>query len=141
MKNPKPKDLFQEQLKDFTALLNGSKMAVVSAILLALFSLFAAYICSDKLGQAIPLVIGAVIQIVYTYKYLQLSGIKQKAYTQMSLQSSISKFKVYVSKRKRYEKLIKKRTHLNPRPRQTLRAPPLFRTIPLQHCEETKTEG
>jgi hypothetical protein len=106
MKNPKPKDLFQEQLKDFTALLNGSKMAVVSAILLTLFLLFAAYICGEKLGQAIPLVISAVIQIVYTIKYLQLSGIKQKAYTQMSLQSSISKFKAYVSKRKRYETLI-----------------------------------
>lgn len=103
---PKPKDIFQEQLRNFKALLNGSKMATVSAILLALFSLLAAYICRGKLEQAIPLVLGAVAQIVYTIKYLQLTGIKQKAYTQMSLQSSISKFKAYMSNRKRYETLV-----------------------------------
>jgi hypothetical protein len=100
------KDIFQDQLKNFKALLIGSKMAGVSAMLLALFSLIAAIICRGNLEQAIPLLLGAVAQIVYAIKYLQLTDIKQKSYTQTSLESSISKFKVYMTNRKRYETLV-----------------------------------
>ncbi|WP_340154800.1 hypothetical protein [uncultured Winogradskyella sp.] len=97
------KDIFQNQLKNFKALLAGSKMAKLSAILLAAFSLVTAFKFRSNLEQAIPLLIGAIIQIVYTIKYLQVSDIKQKSYTQMSLQSSVSKFKEYMSNRKKYE--------------------------------------
>ena len=99
-------DLFQNQLKNFRALLNGSKMAKVSAILLSVFSLVIAYKSRSDLGQAIPLFLGSVAQIVYIVKYLQLADIKQKSYTQKSLKSSVSKFKVYMSNRKKYEMFV-----------------------------------
>ena len=101
--NINQRDLFQEQLKNFKALLIGSKMAKLSAIFLAVFSLVAAFICRANLEQAIPLLLGAIMQIVYAIKYLQVTDIKQKSYTQMSLQNSIVKLKAYLLKREKYE--------------------------------------
>ena len=96
-------DIFQEQLKYFKALLVGAKMAKLSTIFLTTFSLVTAIKLRSNLEIAIPLLLGVVIQVVYTIKYLQLTGIKQKSYTQTSLQSSILKFKLYMSNRKKYE--------------------------------------
>jgi hypothetical protein len=99
-------DLFQNQLKNFKALLSGSKMATLSAVFLATFSLVTAYMTRSNLGQAIPLLLGSIVQIVYIFKYLQLDDIKQKSYTQKSLKSSVVKFKVYMSNRKKYEMFV-----------------------------------
>ena len=99
-------DLFQNQLKNFKALLSGSKMATLSAVFLATFSLVTAYMTRSSLGQAIPLLLGSVVQIVYIFKYLQLDDIKQKSYTQTSLKSSVAKFKIYISNRKKYEMFV-----------------------------------
>ena len=99
-------DLFQNQLKNFKALLSGSKMATLSAVFLATFSLVTAYMTRSNLGQAMPLLLGSIVQIVYIFKYLQLDDIKQKSYTQKSLKSSVVKFKVYMSNRKKYEMFV-----------------------------------
>jgi hypothetical protein len=99
-------DLFQNQLKNFKALLSGSKMATLSAVFLATFSLVTAYMTRSNLWQAIPLLFGSAVQIGYIFKYLQLDDIKQKSYTQKSLQSSVAKFKVYISNRKKYEMFV-----------------------------------
>ena len=60
----------------------------------------------SNLGQAMPLLLGSIVQIVYIFKYLQLDDIKQKSYTQKSLKSSVVKFKVYMSNRKKYEMFV-----------------------------------
>lgn len=96
-------DLFQDQLKNFKALLSGSKMAEVSSIILAVFSVGTAFISRNNLEQAIPLLLGALAQIIYTIKYLQTNNIKQKSYTQTSLNSGVLKFKQYILKREKYE--------------------------------------
>ena len=99
-------DLFQDQLKNFNALLNGSKTAKLSALLLAVFSVVMAYISRNDLSQTLPLLIGAFIQIVYAIKYLQLADIRQKSYTQTSLGTSVLKYKLYLSNRKKYEIVV-----------------------------------
>lgn len=108
MKNPKTntKDIFNEQLKNFKILLHGSKMAKLSSLLLAVFSLVTAYKIKSNLQLAIPMLLGGILQILYIIKYLNLEGMTQKSYTQMSLQNSISKFKLYMYKRKKYEMFV-----------------------------------
>ncbi|MFD2565448.1 hypothetical protein [Aquimarina rubra] len=105
MKNSKTsrKDTFQYQLKNFKMLLNGSKMAKISSIILIALSLILAYISKENIGVVISLLTGAFGLVVYIVKFLSLKNIKQKSYTQTSLVTSLSKFKGYVSKRKKYE--------------------------------------
>ena len=99
-------DLFQDQLKNFNAFLNGSKIAKLSALMLAVFSVVMAYISRSDLSQALPLLIGAFIQIVYAVKYLEIADIRQKSYTQTSLGTSVLKYKLYLSNRKKYDIVV-----------------------------------
>lgn len=101
--NPKIKDNFQTHLKTFKDLLKGSLMAKLSCFILILYSLFQIYKSSDNMLHVVLLLLGVATLIFYMINYLSLKSIKQKSYTQSSLMSSLSKFKVYMEKRKKYE--------------------------------------
>lgn len=107
MKNLKAKnqDTFQNQLKKFKMLIVGSKMAKFSSILLICISFILMFYSEKNMIVIISLVIGSAVLVVYIFKFLLLKNIDQKSYTQMSLTSSISKFKAYVTQRKKFELL------------------------------------
>ena len=101
--NPRIQDNFQNQFQTFIMLLKGSTMAKISSFLLIIVSLVLAYQSRENGLQVASLLIGALSLIIYIFKFLSLKDIKQKSYTQTSLVSSISKFKNYISNRKKYE--------------------------------------
>lgn len=96
-------DNFQNQSKLFKTLLKGAKMAKLSSFLLIAISLILAYKSRESNLGMLSLLIGAVGLIIYIFKFLSLNSIEQKSYTQMSLVSSISKFKSYIVMRRKYE--------------------------------------
>ena len=97
------KDTFQYQFKKFKLLLIGSKSAKIASMMLIAISLVLAFISRKDIGQVIPLLIGAIGLFIYILKFLSIKNIQQKSYTQTSLISSISKFKMYMANRKKYE--------------------------------------
>ena len=99
-KNP---DTFQDSFKTFKMLIAGSKMAKVSTLLLIGFSLLLMFYADKNMLSIGSLLIGIVALMVYLSKYLSLKTIEQKSYTQTSLISSISKFRTYMTNRKKYE--------------------------------------
>nr|WP_321228150.1 hypothetical protein [uncultured Psychroserpens sp.] len=103
LNNPKIKDNFQKQLQTFRALLKGSVMAKLSCFILIIVSLKIIYLSRDQTLEVVLLCIGILGLAYYMVKYLSLKGIKQKSYTQTSLISSITTFKSYIKKRKKYE--------------------------------------
>lgn len=96
-------DTFQDQLKQFKMLIIGSKMAQASSILLICFSFLLMFYSQKDMLIIISLLIGAIALAVYIFKFLPLGDIEQKSYTQKSLNSSISKLKVYTAIRKKRE--------------------------------------
>lgn len=96
-------DSFQSKTDLFKKLLIGSKMAKLSCIILVIISLVLIYIARENMKQVIALLLGVVAVVSYVFKFLPLSEIKQKSYTQTSFNSSVYKFKTYISNRKRYE--------------------------------------
>lgn len=101
--NTRTEDTFQYQFKKFKYLLIGSKSAKIASIILIAMSLVLIFIARNDLSQVIPLLIGAIGLYIYIFKFLSIKNIQQKAYTQTSLISSISKFKAYMANRKKYE--------------------------------------
>ncbi len=101
--NIKKQDNFNTHFKTFKALLKGSKMAKASSLGLITISLILVYKSRADLWILTALVAGVLILGVYIIRFLSLANIKQKSYTQMSLVSSISKFKSYMKYRKKYE--------------------------------------
>ena len=96
-------DSFQSKTDLFKKLLIGSKMAKLSCIILVIISLVLIFIARENMKQVIALLLGVVAVVSYVFKFLPLSEIKQKSYTQTSFNSSVYKFKTYISNRKRYE--------------------------------------
>ncbi|MEM5565334.1 hypothetical protein WNY78_09470 [Psychroserpens sp. AS72] len=103
LNNSKTKDDFQKQLQTFKSLLKGSVMAKLSCFIIIIVSLKIIYLSRDQTLEVVLLSIGILGLAYYMIKYLSLIGIKQKSYTQTSLISSISTFKSYMKKRKKYE--------------------------------------
>lgn len=105
MKNSETKtpEIFQDQYKKFRMLIAGSKMAKVSTILLMCFSLLLMFYAEENLSTIISLFFGAAVLGIYIIKFLILKNIDQKSYTSISLSSSISKFRDYMTQRKKFE--------------------------------------
>ncbi|RED42238.1 hypothetical protein DFQ10_109133 [Winogradskyella eximia] len=99
----KKQDTFQEQLKTFEKLLAGAKMAQLSSVILVTVSLVLAFKSRENGLYVMLLLTGALAIIFFIDKFLSVKEIKQKSYTQTSLASSISKLKVYMANRKKYE--------------------------------------
>ena len=99
----KTPDTFQDELKHFKMLILGSKMAQASSILLICFSFLLMFYSQKDMMIIISLLIGALALAIYILKFLPLGDIALKSYNQKSLNSSISKLKVYSSIRKKRE--------------------------------------
>lgn len=99
----KTPDTFQDELKHFKMLILGSKMAQASSILLICFSFLLMFYSQKDMMIIISLLIGALALAIYIFKFLPLGDIALKSYNQKSLNSSISKLKVYSSIRKKRE--------------------------------------
>ncbi len=108
MKNLKSKnsDTFQDQFKVFKMLILGSKMAKASSILLICFSVTLIFYSEKNVFILISLAIGIAVMLVYIFKFLTLKNIEQRSYTPSSLTTSISKFKVFMKQRKKFEILF-----------------------------------
>lgn len=108
MKNSETKtpDTFQKQFEKFHMLIIGSKMAKFSSILLICFSLILLFYSEPNQLVIISLLIGIAVLVVYILKFLPLRNIEQKPHTQGSLTSSISRFRVYIKQRKKFEILF-----------------------------------
>ena len=101
--NTQKLDTFEAQLSKFKKLLTGAKMAKASSFILIIVSLKFVYTSRDNAVNVMLLLIGVLAMVFFIDKFLSLKEIKQKAYTQTSLISSISKLKSYMLKRKKYE--------------------------------------
>ena len=101
--NQEKQDTFQKQLKTFEQLLVGAKMAKLSSFILIGVSTGLAIRFRENNLYVMLLLMGILSIIFFIDKFLSLKGIKQKAYTQTSLISGISKFKTYMINRKKYE--------------------------------------
>ncbi|WP_405572999.1 hypothetical protein [Winogradskyella sp. Asnod2-B02-A] len=99
----KKQDTFQEQLEKFEKLLAGAKMAKLSSVILVTVSLVLAFKSRDNGLYVMLLLMGALAIVFFMDKFLSLKEIKQKSYTQTSLVSSISKLRLYMANRKKYE--------------------------------------
>ncbi len=104
--NAKNSDTFQDQFKVFKMLILGSKMAKVSSILLICFSLKLMFDSEKNMVILLSLLIGVAVMLVYIFKFLSLRNIEQRSYTPSSLTTSISKFKVFMKQRKKFEILF-----------------------------------
>ncbi|WP_289045193.1 hypothetical protein [uncultured Olleya sp.] len=96
-------DTFEQQLSKFEKLLLGAKLAKLSSFILVAVSLVLAFKSRDNSLSVMLLLTGALSIILFIDKFLSIKEIKQKSYTQMSLVASISKLKLYMSRRKKYE--------------------------------------
>tara|TARA_R100000935_G_scaffold57551_1_gene91749 strand:- start:17 stop:517 length:501 start_codon:yes stop_codon:yes gene_type:complete len=105
MKNSKSKnsDTFQDQFKEFKLLILGSKMAKASSILLICFSVTLMFYSEKNVFILISLAIGIAVMLVYIFKFLSLRNIEQRSHTPSSLTDSLSKFKVFMKQRKKFE--------------------------------------
>lgn len=96
-------DTFKSRLKTFKSLLFGARLAQLSSVILIGFSCFLIYSAGENSLHAAFLLLGILSLIFFIDKFLSLKGIKKKSYTTDSLNSSLSKFKAYMDKRKKYE--------------------------------------
>ncbi|MGO3183905.1 MAG: hypothetical protein ACTIJ9_13850 [Aequorivita sp.] len=105
MKNleTKTQDTFQDQLKKFKMLLMGSKMTKIASLVLIGFSFSLMLTSEEGMLTIISLLLGVAVMVAYMFKFLSLKNIEQKSYTQMSLISSITKFKTHMKNRKNNE--------------------------------------
>lgn len=99
-KNP---DTFQDSIKTLKMLITGSNMAKYSVIILIGFSFFLMANAEKTMLIIGSLFIGIVALVFYLFKFLLMENMDQKSYTQMSLMSSISKLKTYMTHRKKNE--------------------------------------
>ncbi|WP_040278789.1 hypothetical protein [Psychroserpens damuponensis] len=99
----KSKDTFQNQIVKFNSLLTGAKMAQFSSALLIGFSLAHVYNFKENIVVVMSLLVGALALLFFLNNFLSIKHFKQKSYTHTSLISSVSKFKSYIAKRKKYE--------------------------------------
>lgn len=108
MKNSKlnTPETFQKQFEKFHMLIIGSKMAKLSSIILICISLIIMFYSEKSTLIIYSLLTGIAVLGVYIFKFLPLSNIEQKPYTKASLTSGISKFKVYIKQRKKFEILF-----------------------------------
>ncbi|WP_452221888.1 hypothetical protein [Lacinutrix salivirga] len=99
----KNQDTFQIQLTKFNRLLLGGKMAKLSSVILIIVSLSLVYHSRENSINVVILLTGVLGLIFFMDNFLSLKGIKQKTYTHTSLVASISKLKIYMTNRKKYE--------------------------------------
>lgn len=102
-KNAKHHDSFEAQTKTFNKLLKGAKMAKASSGILIVLSIVLAIASRDNVMNVMLLLMGVLAIVFFIDKFLSIKNIVQKSYTQTTLLSSITKLKVYMANRKKYE--------------------------------------
>jgi len=97
---------YQAQIDQLKKMLIGSKVAQLLSIIYALISFIFAYKKIEELEYSIPLLVGGLVLIWFSTKYLSLKTIKSKTITVSSINSNIKKYKTHLSERKRYEAFV-----------------------------------
>ncbi len=97
---------FEKKSNNFKHLIIGSKSARIASILLIAFSIAFVYYSRENKMSAFSLLLGIVFQVFYIFKYLGLKGIEQNPNTPRELSSNLSKFKIYMKRRKKNELLF-----------------------------------